>query len=226
MTEQSAPPTPDATTRAAGKRSRDFQEKVQELRMQSIREALGRVVARHGLAGATMAAIAAEAGIAKGTLYLYFESREKLIEKTADHALEGLNRQVAAALAEPVGFDAQLASLIHAVLGFFDANSAFFRLTLAVGEGGRRRGFERTVHPRFEEYLAHLETWLDGARERGEVRDFPAGMPVAAIAGAIGGVLRRRFEAGADDTPLADEAARLTELLFHGLGRSSPGDRR
>ncbi|HEX2163924.1 MAG TPA: helix-turn-helix domain-containing protein, partial [Thermoanaerobaculia bacterium] len=129
MTEQSLPPTePSADDGLRRRRRREpsrFQERLAELRIETIREAAGRVVARHGLAGATMDAIAEEAGVAKGTLYLYFKSREELIEKTADHALAALNRQVEAALAGAGGFSLQLAALVSAVLAFFDENAAF-----------------------------------------------------------------------------------------------------
>ncbi len=46
---------------------------VEQYRRDTIECAAQRVIARRGLAGASMAAIAEEAGVAKGTLYLYFE---------------------------------------------------------------------------------------------------------------------------------------------------------
>src|SRR5260370_13404486 len=55
---------------------------VQEFRVQSIQEAAIRVISRKGMAAATMQEIAEEAGVAKGTIYLYFRDREELVEKT------------------------------------------------------------------------------------------------------------------------------------------------
>ena len=48
---------------------------VQEFRVQSIQEAAIRVISRKGMAAATMQEIAAEAGVAKGTIYLLPRSR-------------------------------------------------------------------------------------------------------------------------------------------------------
>ncbi len=50
--------------------SKSKEEVVQEFRVQSLQEAAMRVIARKGMAAATMAEIAKEAGVAKGTIYL------------------------------------------------------------------------------------------------------------------------------------------------------------
>ncbi len=47
-------------------------------------EAVNRVVAAHGVAGATVARIAATAGVSEGTLYVYFASREDMLMAALD----------------------------------------------------------------------------------------------------------------------------------------------
>ena len=71
---------------------------VQEFRVQSIQEAAIRVISRKGMASATMQEIAEEAGVAKGTIYLYFRDREELVEKTFETAMEKLFVQIDEAL--------------------------------------------------------------------------------------------------------------------------------
>jgi AcrR family transcriptional regulator len=61
-----------------------------EARTESILEAAGRVFGRKGFAGATMAEIAAEAGISAGAIYRYFPSKEDVIIAMSD---EGLDRR-------------------------------------------------------------------------------------------------------------------------------------
>ncbi len=48
-------------------------------RAAAVRQALRTLVARHGLHGASMAAIAKEAGVAQGTAYSHYESKEQLM---------------------------------------------------------------------------------------------------------------------------------------------------
>lgn len=48
-------------------------------RAEALRRAIRTVVARHGLHGASMSAIAKEAGVAQGTAYVHYESKEQLL---------------------------------------------------------------------------------------------------------------------------------------------------
>jgi TetR/AcrR family fatty acid metabolism transcriptional regulator len=47
-------------------------------------EAVNQVVAEHGVAGATVARIAAAAGVSEGTLYVYFASRDDMLMAALD----------------------------------------------------------------------------------------------------------------------------------------------
>jgi len=49
---------------------------VEEFRKESICDAAMRVVARKGMKNVTVQDIADEAGVAKGTVYIYFQSRD------------------------------------------------------------------------------------------------------------------------------------------------------
>lgn len=53
------------------------------LRSDEILEAAAQLVAEHGSGAMKMAAIAERAGVAKGTIYLYFVSKEALLEALA-----------------------------------------------------------------------------------------------------------------------------------------------
>ncbi len=51
-------------------------------RAAAVRRALVRLVARHGFHGASMGAVAAEAGVATGTAYVHYASKEELVHAT------------------------------------------------------------------------------------------------------------------------------------------------
>jgi AcrR family transcriptional regulator len=55
-----------------------------EKRRAQIVEAAVRVVAEHGVSGATVARIAAAAGVSEGTLYVHFTSREEMLMAALD----------------------------------------------------------------------------------------------------------------------------------------------
>ncbi len=62
-------------------RTTDQLQQLRENKKQQILEAALKVFATHGYNGATINMIAKEAGMAKGLMYSYYESKEKLVEE-------------------------------------------------------------------------------------------------------------------------------------------------
>jgi AcrR family transcriptional regulator len=81
-----------------------------------ILEAAQRVFAEHGLEGATMRAIALEAGYTAGAIYFHYASKEEIYADLLDQSLD---RVIAAVTNVPRGRDAK-ARLRSAALAFFD----------------------------------------------------------------------------------------------------------
>jgi len=147
---------------------------VQEFRVQSIQEAAIRVISRKGMASATMQEIAEEAGVAKGTIYLYFRDRDELVEKTFETAIGELHKRIDAALESEGPFAQRLRAVITAKLAFFNENREFFRLyhTLRMPEGSvtQQRRQKRTCQPQYRARVDRLAAHLKSAMDAGEVR--------------------------------------------------------
>ncbi|UHA75432.1 TetR/AcrR family transcriptional regulator [Paenibacillus sp. 481] len=67
----------------------DQLQQVRDERREQIMSAALKVFARSGINGTKMSMIAAEAGISKGLLYLYFTSKNELFIKLVQEAMEG-----------------------------------------------------------------------------------------------------------------------------------------
>ena len=162
------------------------QQVVQAFRIQSIRDAASRVVSQHGVAGATIDAIAAEAGIAKGTIYLYFKSREELLESAADHAITELMEQVAEVVESEEPFDVQLRRFFRTVLAYFDEHRDFFRLyqTACKQEECRSR--------RYAEYFKRMRAWVKRAMEADEIRRLDVDRVTLVLSESLSAVIQRR----------------------------------
>ncbi len=78
-----------------------------EQRRAHILEAAQKVFVEHGLAAATMEQVAAAAGLSKGTLYLYFHSKDELFMGLAAEILEA-----ACSALEPIAEDVSVDGLI------------------------------------------------------------------------------------------------------------------
>ena len=154
--------------------ARSKEEVVQEFRIASIQDATMRVIARKGMAAATMQEIAEEAGVAKGTIYLYFRDRDELVEKTFETAMEKLFVQIDEALDRDVSFEDKLRAVMSAQLAFFAQNREFFRLYLSLrmpeGTPAQQRRQQRSCHPRYHQRVEKLAGVLQQAIARGELR--------------------------------------------------------
>jgi AcrR family transcriptional regulator len=67
-------------------------------RAAAVRHALCRLVARHGFHGASMAAVAKEAGVATGTAYVHYGSKDDLVVAAYRELKQELSRAAAEAL--------------------------------------------------------------------------------------------------------------------------------
>lgn len=187
---------------------------VGEFRCRAIREAAMRVVGRKGVARATVQEIADEAGVAKGTVYLYFRSREEIIEKTTQTAVDDLLERILGAIRAGGPFRTVLKRVLTTQVGYFDEHRDFFRLYLATVDGSEALRRRRLANRR--RYVALIVTMLRTASERGEIRAADLDRVAAAIAGAARDVVLRRVDGDAAQ-PLADEVELLTDLFCDGI---------
>jgi AcrR family transcriptional regulator len=146
---------------------------VQEFRIQSLQEATMRVIARKGIAGATMQDIADEAGVAKGTIYLYFRDRDELVEKTFENAITELHRRVDLALDTDAPLEQRLRDSLRQAIDFFRDNGQFFRLYVAqrFPEGTPQQQAKQKRHcDQYRSRMLKLAGVFEEAMNRGEIR--------------------------------------------------------
>jgi AcrR family transcriptional regulator len=155
-------------------------------RPEEILEAALRVFADRGLAGARMDDIAAEAGISKGTLYLYFSGKDELFREAIREKLARLLEGLASAAppGEPVQ---RLERFIRAYFGHLDRPqfANLYRLILA-----ELRTCPELVRFWADEVSGRVMGLLtDIVREGVESGDFRAAVPPPVTARMIVGLL-------------------------------------
>lgn len=181
-------------------------------RCRAISDAAMRAVARKGLAKTTVDDIAREAGVAKGTIYLYFRSRDEIIEKTIGAAVDGLIKRLRlatdGAVAEP--FAGALERVLTAQFAYFDEHRAFFRLYFGSGEYSEDRRLRQTRRSRV--HLGLFVELIRRGRRQGDLRNVDAKRAAVAITGAAREVILRRIHEKEPPSPAAD--ARLLADVF------------
>ena len=181
-----------------------------------------RVIARKGMAAATVQEIADEAGVAKGTIYLYFRDRDELIEKTFDGAMTQLIARIDAVMNQQVPFAEKIRAIMAAKLAFFSENREFFRLylTLRMPEGNAPRRQKAACHPQYRARAQQLAAELKAAMERGEIREMdPYRLALFIIEGSTAVILERLTE---DSSPAdAADAEFIAGLVLDGVRKRS-----
>src|ERR1700722_2177071 len=98
--------------------------KAEETRSRILTSALDRFRFR-GFDQTTMREIAAEAGVALGSAYYYFESKEALVMAFYEHASKEMSVQIEDRLAKAKGLDSRLRAILDVKFEYFAPNRLF-----------------------------------------------------------------------------------------------------
>jgi AcrR family transcriptional regulator len=190
------------------------EEVVEEFRSASIQDAAMAVIARKGIDETTIQDIADEAGIAKGTVYLYFRDRDELLAKTANRAFEKLLAELEPTFNAPGSFADRLLAVVQRQLRFFDDNRALFRATLALSHRDTGRTKPRTGF--YAQYALRLEKMFLDAKQNGEMRDLDPLAVSAVYRDCLRGVIVRRIELK-PKTSREEDAQFIVSILLRGI---------
>jgi TetR/AcrR family fatty acid metabolism transcriptional regulator len=202
---------------ARTRKRRDLKAAAGDVYRNAILDAAKRVFGRTAFAEAKIAEIAREAGMASGTLYNYFDSKEQIFQSLLEARGEQFLARLEAVFAEEKDPISRLEGLVRAGLTHIEEHRSIFVLFHCVGDGeGRRAG--DGADQRYERYLRHYERAIRDAIVAGEVRrEFQAADLVACLTGAMNGYVRAWLAAGGRKG-LAAKTATLVDLFLRGAG--------
>ncbi len=203
----------------AGRRSADdLKEVIRDFRRDQVIEVARRLFGERGTTDVPMDEIAAEAGVSRSTVYVYFANRDELLRA----CLKGMHDQLLEDIAESWEADAEpahrLERLIEGMLERIDDDPGFFRLALTQGsaaQGGEAVGSELALISLNIARLVH-DLFVDGV-SAGTFRDLDADLALSLIGQQIYGAMAVR----AGETfpqPAATAAAQITTFILRGLG--------
>jgi TetR/AcrR family transcriptional regulator len=175
--------------------ARTRRQKEKEDRKERILAAAREVFFEVGIRRATVDAIAARAEVAKGTVYLYFNTKEEILAHLLLEGLDTLSQYLAAAFDErvPRGGEARLRRLAAAYYDFYQHEPDYFRLMMAFDRGQ----FQESVSPQLYEMILHRSLrglrWVVNATQQGldsgELRPGDARQLTNMLWAALNGVL-------------------------------------
>jgi TetR/AcrR family transcriptional repressor of nem operon len=131
-------------------------EIVTAFRTREILTAARQLLDQHGLEAMTMEEIAAAAGVAKGTLYLYFQSKDDLIQALFTIVGENILKDLEATLQAPGAPPEKLNRIITVLLEYLNRERVLFPIyarELLRGRQESREGFWRHYHELEERFV-------------------------------------------------------------------------
>ncbi|MEO1028738.1 MAG: TetR/AcrR family transcriptional regulator [Pseudomonadota bacterium] len=118
-----------------------------ETRQAEIVAAAFKVFTRDGLAGAKVDAIAEEAKVSKGTVYVYYKTKEEVFKAVMmTYIQSALEKTMAGAIREDMGHEERLKAVIGGAYRLFAGSDIRKIITLLVGEGSRFPGLIKFYH--------------------------------------------------------------------------------
>ena len=203
------------------------QDVVAEFRSAEILEAARRVFARKGFAGASVDDIAETAGLAKGTLYIYFHSKRELYLAALRQGIAGLieetrrNMEVARTAAEKIR--AFLATRIR----YAEKNRDFVAIYQAEFGSIHPACLNRDFKNLFQRQVRMLERVIEEGRARGAIRTVPADAAAFLVCEMTHALIGRRLR-GWSHASVEEDIDFLFELVWKGLAaagsRARPGE--
>jgi AcrR family transcriptional regulator len=193
-------------------------EVLSEWRHQEILEAARRIFARLSYAATNVEEIAKEAGMAKGTVYLYFRSKEEIfaavlasdLERLVDKTIEGMSTANTFAKRLTVFFDLRLDYLQH--------NRDFLSIYFAEfgSRGSRSKLISEVIDKLFWRGYEFMRQCLTQAIAEGELRAVPVEPAAFAIFDLARGFAERHLRGWAR-LPLEEDVAFTHSLILNGL---------
>jgi AcrR family transcriptional regulator len=188
-------------------------------RRDEIMAAAKKVFARNGFQATTVAEVAEQAGLASGSIYWYFDSKDDLFQALIAAEEFALRTHVAVALAESgarFGYaEEPFRETLRATLEFFDADRATTKLLFRDAYALDDR-FNHQLGGIYERFIDDIETLIVAAQQRGDVVAAPSRLVAYTLVALIGHLAHRRLTT--DDGVSATEAADfVVSLVIKGL---------
>ena len=190
---------------------------VSEERKGQILEAATSVFSRLGFNRARMEDVARESGLAKGTLYLYYRSKDELIRALLERIFRWGRRDLEGALAIEGSASERLAELSRRMSKEVKRLSKLLPVWFEFyAVAARNEAVKPFVRRYFEEYREALASIVRDGIERGEFREVDAGEVAVTVISLFEGVtLLWAFDPEA--VPVGEQMEASMRLLIEGL---------
>ena len=180
------------------------------------------LLTRKGFNELTMEGVALEAGVAKGTLYLYFRNKEQLLEKAVDASFDPLIRELFEALDEDFAPDRKLAKFSLCQLRFFDEHIELIRVLFYDRETMLSEKNHYT-DKRYMKIVQKVASVLNEGVRQGLFVSLDSMKIAAMFVEANMGLIMQRIHDGVSGN-VEKDAKQITDIFMYGLKIKNKGE--
>lgn len=186
-----------------------------------ILDAAERVFARFGFYHARVAEIAREAGVADGTIYLYFKSKDDVLISLFESRMERVNRDLVAAIEGETTAEGRLQAFIRAYTLMISENPQVAEvLTIELRQS--TKFMKEHPNPRFGELLKLIAGIIAAGQASGELSDqVPAPIAARMLFGILDELALAWLLGGREKFDIVRAADWVGALTMRGLERRS-----
>ncbi len=182
-----------------------------------ILDAAVKVFARKGFHATRVSEVAKAAGVADGTIYLYFKSKEELLtslfEDRVSHLLAYMKDELPTLPTAP----ARLRAVINMQLGLLEGERDLAEVITVILRQSTRL-MKEFAAPQFNAYLDAIAAIVEEGQEAGDFRpDISPSLTARAVFGALDGIALTWALGRAEPGALARAATQFADLLLRGL---------
>lgn len=182
-----------------------------------ILKAAVKVFARTGFHATRVSEVAKAAGVADGTIYLYFKSKEELLVSLFEDRVEKLLAHMTEQLPKEPNAPARLRSIIDMQLGLLEGERELAEVITVILRQSTRL-MKELAAPHFLAYLDAIAKVIAEGQTTGEFRrDVSPHVAARAIFGALDGITLTWALGRAEQGALARAAGQLADILLRGL---------
>jgi len=199
--------------------ARTKEEVIKDFRTTEIVRAARRVIAESGFDDASMERIAHEAGVAKGTIYLYFRNKEELLAHVAEHGFRELMERARLATSRARGAEPKLTGLMRAALEHTGENREIFRALQERTQYGleRESALGTMLEHNREELLQFTAAIIERGAKSGELRACDARRAARFLIESMRGAIVDRHQ-NPSQTGVESDAEAIVDFFLHGVG--------
>jgi AcrR family transcriptional regulator len=192
-------------------------EQMREATRQRIMRVAASEFARLGFDQANINVIAEQAGIGKGTIYLYFENKRDLFLEMLRFIAQAQLTVIRAALAQEGALPQRLERLFRAFAHLAEEESDNFNVYMSALYGVNR-AFQAEATKLLRDYVAVIALMLEQSQARGEIRSHTVEATALMVLSLTESYVLSAKVLGQSERELVQQAGNVAHLILHGIG--------